>query len=115
MALIPPSEPRDVTIISDEAKEKIKDFLQGAVYCWCKNRNNEWFSLSALVGGENKNWYGTPLQAIYDKHLENHPPEKAYEQAAQDAGRLLKSVLNKDSRSFDMKEDSWTNEYRWAS
>lgn len=38
MALIIESEIKDVHGISNEGKQRIIDFLQGAVYCWCKNR-----------------------------------------------------------------------------
>lgn len=36
-------EIREVTRIQEDDKEAIIIFLQGAVYCWCKNRKNEWF------------------------------------------------------------------------
>ncbi|WP_219605470.1 hypothetical protein [Vibrio parahaemolyticus] len=41
---------RGITGVSDEEQASIKAFLQGAVYCWCKNRRNEWFSLRDLMG-----------------------------------------------------------------
>ena len=36
MSLIPFSEIRDVKNITTAEKQRIYDFLQGAVYCWCK-------------------------------------------------------------------------------
>ena len=30
----------------------MRAFLQGAVYCWCKNRTDEWFAARDLLGGE---------------------------------------------------------------
>jgi hypothetical protein len=52
MSLTEESQLRSVSGISDEEKQRILDFLQGAVYCWCKNRKDEWFSLRDLMGGE---------------------------------------------------------------
>ena len=45
------SEIREVKGIDANQLKRILDFLQGAVYCWCKNRENEWFSLRDLMGG----------------------------------------------------------------
>lgn len=39
--LIGETEIRDVHGIPEEQKQRIIDFLQGAVYCWCKNRKDE--------------------------------------------------------------------------
>jgi len=47
------SQSRKVNGISAEETLRIKDFLQGAVYCWCKNNKGEWFSLRDLMGGDN--------------------------------------------------------------
>ena len=54
----------------------IKAYIQGAVYCWCKNckmDNQEpiWFSASDLFGGDNYDWNGTPLLGLYKWHEEN--------------------------------------------
>ena len=68
MSLKIESELRNVTGISEEEKRRIKDFLQGGVYCWCKNRKDEWFSLRDLMGGDNFYWQGTPLLPLYLKH-----------------------------------------------
>ena len=53
MTLVPPSEIRDVTGITPGDTQAIYHFLQGAMYCWCKNRKDEWFSLRDLMGKEN--------------------------------------------------------------
>lgn len=50
MSLIPESEIREVYEITDKEKQRIIDFLQGAVYCWCKNRPNKWFSIKRFNG-----------------------------------------------------------------
>ena len=54
----------------------MRAFLQGAVYCWCKNRKDDWFAARDLLGGNNYYWQGTPLIPLYDYYLngneENH-------------------------------------------
>lgn len=55
-------EIREVAGIQEDEKQAIIHFLQGAVYCWCKNRKNEWFSMRDLMGGDNYFWEGTPLR-----------------------------------------------------
>lgn len=53
MTLTPKSELREVSGIRDIEKGLIKAFIQGAVYCWVKNRKDEQFAVRDLVGGEN--------------------------------------------------------------
>ena len=65
--LIGETEIRDVHGIPKEQKQRIIDFLQGAVYCWCKNRKDEWFTTRDLLGGDNYFWQGTPLFFLYKK------------------------------------------------
>ena len=89
MAFTPYSLVRDVHGINEEQKTRIRDVLQGAVYCWCKNRPDEWFSMRDLMGGENYYWEGTPLIALYEKH---HEEDDAVERAGKDSGWLLKRV-----------------------
>ncbi len=57
---------REVKEITTDDKKSIMNFLQGAVYCWCKNRKDEWFSLRDLMGGDNYDWQGTPLIVLYE-------------------------------------------------
>ena len=68
--LIEKTEIREVNGISKEQKKRILDFLQGTVYCWCKNRKDEWFTARDLLGGENYFWQGTPLFVLYEKTME---------------------------------------------
>jgi len=97
--------------LTDEQKKSIMDFLQGAVYCWCKNRKGEWFSMRELMGGDNYYWQGTPLIALYEKHEDEvDDPVKV---AGQDSGKLLKAVLKKDKRKFEVKEEAMIKQYRW--
>jgi hypothetical protein len=53
--LVEKSEIREVHGISEEQEQRMMDFLQGAVYCWCKNRENEWFAARDLLGGDSCN------------------------------------------------------------
>lgn len=111
MSLKEPSENREVSGITDQEKSNIVNFLQGAVYCWCKNRKDEWFSMRDLKGGDNFYWEGTPLQCLYNKHepIANDP----FAAAGKDGGWLLKKVINKDKRSFESKKEDLIRKYRW--
>jgi len=82
MTLAPTSEIRNVTGISDQENQRIRDFLQGAVYCWCKNRNDEWFAFRDLMGGPNFDWSATPIIVLYEKHINGGKPQ---DQAIADA------------------------------
>ena len=104
--LIEESEIRDVHGISDEQKQRIRDFLQGAVYSWCKNRKDEWFAARDLLGGDNYFWQNTPMFDLYEKSQD-------VEQAGKDAGWLLKQVINDDKRSFETKKEGLVRQYRW--
>ncbi len=112
MAMNPQSEVREVSGLSDDQRTAVANFLQGAVYCWCKNRRDEWFSLRDLMGGDNTFWDGTPLQALYEKH--QHSSQDSTRQAGQDGGWLLKSVINSDRRTFVTREEHMIREYRWT-
>ncbi|MDN3501578.1 hypothetical protein QL982_02365 [Psychrobacter sp. 5A.1] len=96
--------------ITGEQKDNIKAFLQGGVYCWCKNRKDEWFSLRDLMGGDNFHWQGTPLIELYKKHKDK---EDSVKSAGIDAGWLLKAVINEDERVFETKKSGLINHYRW--
>ncbi|ADJ28768.1 hypothetical protein [Nitrosococcus watsonii] len=112
MSLTEESQLRSVTGITEEQKMNIVNFLQGAVYCWCKNRKDEWFSLRDLMGEDNYYWEGTPLLPLYIKHEgANDDPVK---EAGKDAGWLLKEVVANDKRVFDTKKESLIRHYRWV-
>jgi hypothetical protein len=113
MALVPPSQVRNVTGLTDPQKETICDFLQGAAYCWCKNRPKEdWFSLRSLMGGENYFWSGTPMLPLWEKH--NGVSSDPVKAAGKDGGWLLKKVLADDVRTFETREGAFIREYRWV-
>ncbi len=102
--------------LSAEEIEKIKVYLQGAVYCWCKNCKDEngvpkWFNTRDLFGGENFYWGNTPLGVLFQWHHKKRA-EDAIEMAGHDAGNLLKEVLKKDRRNFNTRE-AYIREYQW--
>jgi hypothetical protein len=105
--LIEKSENRDVHGITIEQRQRILDFLQGAVYCWCKNRKDEWFAARDLLGGDNFYWDGTPLIVLYEK-------SKDVEQAGKDAGWLLKKMLSDDKRTFESLTYGLVRQYCWT-
>lgn len=114
MGLTSNDEIREVNGITDTEKHDIINFLQGAVYSWCKNRTDEWFSLRNLMGGENFDWKGTPLLALYLKHNNNgYNNDVSIERAGKDAGWILKKVIKKDLRNFDTEKRDLIRNYRW--
>jgi len=105
---------RGVTGINDQERQSILDFLQGAVYCWCKNRKGEWFSLRDLMGADNYDWHGTPMLPLYLKHEDKgKDEEQAIQDAGKDGGWLLKAVISSDKRTFETKKEELIRKYRW--
>jgi hypothetical protein len=106
---------RDVGGISKEQEKSIMDFLQGAVYCWCKNNKGEYFSLLELMGGDNRDWSGTPLEILCNKHTKNGEfTKEGFDNAGRDCGWLLKKVIYSDEkRQFETKETPINRAYRW--
>jgi len=115
MTLIKKSGIHNVTGISDNEKRDIINFLQGAVYCWCKNRKSKWFALRDLMGGDNYYWEGTPMCVLYDKHHKDlgKSSDDAVKGAAKDAGWLLKRMLDDDKRHFHTNDEGYVNQYLW--
>lgn len=100
--------------ISNEQLKLAKPYIQGAVYCWIKNRESEVFALRDLFGGENFDWNGTPLYCFYEKHISKGKNNKeAIDEAGKDCGWLLKFVLNEDKRTFDTLEKGLSKGYKW--
>jgi hypothetical protein len=69
MCIIPLTEIRNVTNITVAEKERIYDFLKGALLYWCKNKPEEWFMGRDFLSGKKFDWNGTPL--IVKKNLFN--------------------------------------------
>jgi len=116
---------RETSTLPESDIPEARAFIQGAVYCWCKNKPGDVFAVRNLFGGDNTDWGGTPLQAIYDHwhstYREQNPElsddelhEKAADQAAIDVGLLAKSVLQDDRREFKSTDAFKTKEYRWV-
>ena len=105
---------RAVSGLSDTERQRIMDFLQGSVYCWCKNRRDEYFSMADLMGGDNRDWDHTPLIVLYTKHIQSgKTPEDAFETAGQESGWLLKHAIHADKRRFETEETPKIRKYRW--
>jgi len=115
VALTEESELREVKGIDASQRDLIKAFLQGAVYCWVKNRKGEQFAARDLMGGENAQWAGTPLKALHDKHAAlGKDNAAANESAGRDLGWLLKAVLAEDKRTFEAGKGGLVSVYHWV-
>lgn len=103
-----------VSGITEEQETAICNFIQGAVYCWCKNRPDEWFSMSDLMGGVNFDWSGTPLIVLYEKHKgKDKDEDTAIKSAGKDSGWLLKKVIREDKNRRFYTREGWTRMYKW--
>ena len=99
----------------EKEKSAIYSFLQGAVYCWCNNNPNKWFSMRDFMGGNNSDWKGTPLEALYNKHKDSGKTiDQAIEAAGKDSGWLLKNVIDRDKRHFETKTEEVIRKYKWV-
>lgn len=115
MAIEPKSRLYKVYGITTEERDLIKVYIQGAVYCWIKNRKNEPFSVRNLAGGENHEWEGTPLYALWKKQANSGKKGKlAIKNAGKDLGFLTKTVLSDDKRTFIVEKAEMVNSYRWV-
>jgi hypothetical protein len=104
---------KDVFGLSETEKKRIIYFLQGAVYCWCKNLKGEWFTILDLMGGDNRDWDGTPLEILYKKHIQNGKSAKdAFDSAGKESGWLLKKVVFDDKRQFETERTAINRKYR---
>ena len=97
---------RSVNGLSEEEENAIYSFLQGAVYCWCNNNPNKWFSMRDFMGGTNFYWQETPLYKLFEKTGDVNA-------AGQAAGWLLKKVIYKDKRHFETKKEELIRKYKW--
>ena len=113
MIVVGNNEIRSVSGISQDEEREIIIFLQGAVYCWCKNRKDEWFSLRDLMGGENYYWNNTPLIKLWEKHNKLGKSDPVID-AGKDGGWILKKMIQIDNRNFETKEEEMIRKYRWV-
>lgn len=119
MSLNQTSQIISVSWLNDPAhaktRQRMEDFLKGAVYCWCKNNPDRWFALRDLMGGDNFYWNDTPLMPLYEKHInDGFPNTEAIKRAAQDCGKLLKIVIKAAQRRFDTKVEAQVRQYLWT-
>lgn len=110
---------REVNSVTPAEKQRIMDFLKEAVYCWCNNHPDDWFTAVDFVGGNNANWDGTPLIAITNHYLNaGKTLAEAEDQAGKDLGMILKIVLkNGQTRTFgtiEKKKAGRWRQYRWV-
>lgn len=101
-----------VAKISAEEKRRACDFIQGAVYCFCKNNPDRYFAVRDLFGGENHCWLKTPLDVLYQWHKTNGSSDPN-DMAGKDLGWLLLKVLSDDKRTFEI-EEGYTHQYKWT-
>lgn len=103
---------RPVAKLSDDEIALAKAYIQGAVYCFCKNCPDRSFSARELFGGENTDWSDTPLDSLYKWH-KNSGNDKPVEMAGKDLGWILLQVIVDDKhRKFEIAE-GYTHSYRW--
>lgn len=82
--------------------KRIKDFISGAVYCWCRNNfddkeQSSWFTATDLFGGLSADWSGTPLQILIDWHF-NDGAANHNLRAIKDLRFILMRVIADDLR-----------------
>jgi len=89
--------------------------MQGAIYAWAKNFPAKPFAVRDLVGGENGDWTGTPLFALYEAYIKHGEcDEVAQSHAAQDLGWIVKNLLNNDKRTYVNTKPDDVNHYEWV-
>lgn len=107
--------PRTVHGISEVQRQDIMHFLQGSVYCWCKNRKDKPFAARDLLGGDNYYWQDTPMMALFEYYRNGNDANNEYaiEEAGKAAGRLLYQLLYDDKREFQTWVE-YTRMYCWT-
>lgn len=108
-------KPRGYTVRDLSAADEraiLKD-LKEEVETWCASASpGASFALRDLLGGARKDWTGTPLQVLYDKHAATRTHEKAYARAAVEGGWLLKKVLDDHDDEFESESGFRARRYR---
>lgn len=102
--------------ISPEQYERMFEFLKGAVRTRCADYRDKQFAARDMLGGVNFDWRGTPLQALYDKYIdEGYSDAEAIKRAGISAGHILKRVLILDEhRIFQLGDAGKANGYTWV-
>lgn len=95
---------QNVKGLTDIELEKIKAFLQGAVCCWCLSHKGKWFMAKDLIADHK--WENYPLDVLRSRYKNQGKDDKyAFDQASQDAGKILKKVLLEDEQIFETKKE----------
>ena len=76
---------KGVNGFTEEQLNLMRVFLQGVVYCWCKNRKEEWFAARDLLGGDNYYWQGAPHLQLYTYYFDGKDNDHDY--AVEEAGK----------------------------
>ena len=114
MTLQPESELREIAGVTTEQKGAIEHFMQDAIYCWIKNQKGKSFAVRDLMGGDNFNWNGTPLQVLYDyQESLGKGHEAAVDAAGIALGWIVKGLLHKDQRVFKSIAGERVAHYKW--
>lgn len=107
---------RNVRGFNDDELQRMRDFLLGAVWVWCRDRKGKWFAARDLLGGANYHWDGSPLIRLYNYYMAKSGGNDNYsvQQAGRAAGHLLKRVLKDDTQRVYETRKGYTREYRWV-
>ncbi|MEG1301270.1 MAG: hypothetical protein RSC93_11255 [Erysipelotrichaceae bacterium] len=97
--------------ISKKEQNLMLEYIQNVLNDYTAEKYDKPFSVEKLFGGQNNDWHGTPLQLLYDKHVENNAKDP-YKMAAIDAGHLLKKVLREDKcKYYESSSNGHAKEY----
>lgn len=88
-------------VVSENDLELMKTYMLGAVHGFTAAAEGKNFTVREIFGKGNRDWHGTPIQKIYEYYARTLPHEKAVERAAQDVGKLLRSVLTDDKYEYE--------------
>lgn len=91
-------------------EERVKCFLAGAVYCWCKNHPRKPFSAANLVGGHYDDWVGTPLVELTNLYY-RRKKATAEATAGVAVGKLLQEVLINSPVQFIRTSEEYVAHY----
>lgn len=113
--LVEESKVKEVKGISEIQKADIITFLTKAIDSWCNSKSEEWFSARDFLGGKNRNWQGTPMQALYTKYINKGLSDaESKKRAGHDAGWLLKKTIKQDLRWFNTQKTPSIRIYQWT-
>ena len=88
-------------LIDNKQRELIEKEFVRLYNVFLNNSYDVAFTLSDLLGGYNRNWTDTPMQAVYYEYLNKYgDANTAYKKAARDAGWFLMFAVYNDCRTF---------------